>query len=122
MICFDIYLNGEKLCRAGKDGLGVLSAMVVYVQPKPDDDGTIPPLYSSVSGLYTRDTGESVHPHWITEQALSTDDEITFKIVESDTAEAPFEETITDPAFEEEQQRKYYQFLKAKYEGTNKDL
>lgn len=122
MICFDIFLNGEKLCRAGKDDLGVLSGMVVYVKPKPDDDGTTPPLYTSLGGLATRVTGESVHTNWITEQTLNPGDEISFKIVESPTADEPESESVNDPEFEEQQQRKYYQFLKAKYEGKNKDL
>lgn len=123
MICFDLYLNGEKLCRAGKDDLSVLSGFVVFREPKPQDEETqFPPIYTSLSGLRRSDSNESAHPHWIEELELSVGDELTFRIVDSDTADEPVSESITDSDWEEEQQRKYYEMLKAKYENSIDDL
>ena len=119
MICFDVYLNGEKLCRAGKKELVVLSTHVDFVEPKYEDDD---PLTVTVGGLYEHPTSGNVHPRWIQRRRLDLGDEVTFSIVDSDTADAPVEEEISEPGWQEEQQRKYYQFLKAKYEGKNKDL
>ena len=34
MIAFEIYLNSQKVCRAGTDGLSALTAATGYILPK----------------------------------------------------------------------------------------
>ncbi len=114
MICFDVYLNGEKVCRAGKKDLTVMTTHVDYVDTEFDNDD---PLTLSVGGLYDHPTNGRVHPRWIPRRKLEVGDEVTFQILESDTSDEPVEEYIPEPSGQE-QERKYYQFLKAKYEGN----
>ena len=120
MICFDVYRNGEKLCRAGKEELTVLTAHVDFVETIHTGDEK---LTLHVGGLYETGSGGNAHPRWVERMALNEGDEITFRIVRSDTADAPVSETIDTPEWIEEQERKYYEHVKAKFEnndpGTN---
>lgn len=119
MICFDVYLNGEKLCRAGKKELSVMSSHVTFVDTEFENDY---PLDLSVSGMYEHLTKGRIHPSWIPRRKLADGDEVVFKIIESDEADDPVIEQISEPGEIEKQQRKYYEFLRAKYESENEGL
>ena len=116
MICFDVYLNGEKLCRAGMKELVVMTAHVDYVESK-FRDAENEKLTFSVGGLYDHPSGGQAHPHWIERTKLNEGDEVTLRIVDSDAADVPVSESISTREWIEEQERKYYESKKAKFES-----
>ena len=91
MICFEVWVNGEKICVAGVGEVGVLSAIVTWSQGRPNATFTAESEqkpskpYLHVGGLVNRE-----HVRW-TQQTdqLQVGDEVTFKIIEADTADEP---------------------------------
>ncbi len=87
MVCFEILLNGEFLCRAGADDLKVLTNFLTWTR-KPSKltaDSAETNLHLHVGGM----TLENEHAHWLSEVPLSVGDELTIRIVESSTADQP---------------------------------
>lgn len=82
MICFEVWVNGEKVCVAGVGNSGVLSSIVSwggrenrkFIKPKLHVGGL-------VNGEHVRWTEEG---HY-----LDVGDEVTIKIVETNTADEP---------------------------------
>lgn len=83
MIVFDVFRNGERLCRAGIGDSGVLSAMTKWVSARRYSDGTErqEQLQLDVGGLRRGD-----HQRWVS-QNLAVGDEIRIHIVEADDAD-----------------------------------
>ena len=75
----DVFLNGEKLCSAGVDLDGALSAVVSSV-PRAED-------CSCYVGASIGAAGD--HAKWIDHKPLNVGDEITIRIRESDLADEP---------------------------------
>lgn len=94
MICFDVYLNGEKLCRAGKDDFEVINFIVDRLAPH-DGDHLRMSLY--VGGGSRLPSGGSVHLRWLDHPELKEGDEITIKIVTSDISDEPIVESFSSP-------------------------
>ncbi|MEP6847561.1 MAG: hypothetical protein ABI999_01805 [Acidobacteriota bacterium] len=116
MICFEVFRNGEKLCRAGKRELLVLGSNISFVSGR---DGREDELNIHVGGLYDDEVRGQVHPRWIERQMLDVGDEIIIRIIESETADEPVGEQVDSKEFAETQERKYYERLKAKFENDN---
>jgi hypothetical protein len=116
MICFDVYENGEKLCRAGKADLLVLSSILSWVKKTEvvDEELTL-----HIGGLYKHESGGNAHPQWLERLELNVGDEITIKIVEADTADEPVGETVNTPEWIQEQKRRYFESVKAEFEKDN---
>ena len=72
-----------------------------------------------VGGLYDDEVRGQVHPRWIKRKDLKIGDEVTIRIIESDSADKPVGEEVYGKEFAENQERQYYERLKAKFE--NKD-
>ena len=89
MICFELYLNGERLCRAGKEDMTVLTSILSYVASTGKEEE----LLLTVSGLLTSSEGH-VHSSWLQAHDVQVGDEVTIKIVAADTADDPSSETI----------------------------
>lgn len=96
-----------------------MTTHVDYVDTQFENDD---PLTLTVGGLYEDPINGRVHPRWIPRRKLELGDEVTFQILESETADEPTVEETYEPEDRAEQERKYYQFLKAKYEHTNENL
>lgn len=82
MICFEVYVNGEKICLAGVGESGVLSSIVSWGgrQGRPEIK---PDLH--IGGLVDKE-----HVAWTKKMYnLEVGDEVTLKIVEADTADEP---------------------------------
>lgn len=112
MICFDLYLNGERLCRAGKEDISVLSSILSYVIPR---GGGKPELELSVGGLSTLPDAD-VHSKWLHGHEIRVGDEVTIRIVEADTSDEPASQTVETADWKQEQERRYYERIKAQYE------
>lgn len=86
MICFEILINGNSVCRAGADDLQVLTTFVTWAR-KPSRvsaDAEEPNLHINVGGI----TLEKERPQWLNE-TLSVGDELSIRIVESYVADQP---------------------------------
>ena len=83
MICFDVYRNGSKLCRAGVPN-GVLTATITWV----GDEKTAPSPALNVGGL-TEVNGEDIFVDWRKHIDLQVGDEIVLRILEADAADPP---------------------------------
>jgi hypothetical protein len=78
MICFEVWVNGEKVCLAGVDESGVLCSIIDGGNKRRKSN-----LY--VGGLVDdEDLRWTQKPH-----PLEVGDEITIKIVEADAADEP---------------------------------
>lgn len=91
MIAFEVKLNGKRVCIAGADDLGVLSAHVTAagklgkktVPARPDD--TNGEIHYSVGGLTSRtDPDKDVHVRWKSVAPLKVGDVIEVTILETE--------------------------------------
>ena len=89
MRAFEVHLNGKRLCVAGFDGDGVLNTVVNHLAG-PGRDAV---LELRIGGLISS-TDEHVDWHYA---KLSVGDEITLKIIETDSADKPTNRIRTDP-------------------------
>jgi hypothetical protein len=115
MICFDLYVNGEKLSRAGMEQLLVLTCILDFVKASaksPEDE-----LAVSLGGLYDDGSGGNVHPAWVNRKRLIIGDEVKIKIVESDVADKPADELVHSADWLREKEREYFESVKAKFEA-----
>ena len=96
MIVFEVTRNGERLCLAGADDLGVLNAIVSAVgrlgpatTSRRPDEGDVD-IHLSVGGLPSRaDSAGDVHPRWRSLEPLAVGDVITVRVLEADAADPP---------------------------------
>jgi hypothetical protein len=82
MIAFEIYLNDQKLCRAGIGDSGVLSAIVAWAATTMSTGTRNESLSLNISGLINP---EGNHVSWIDQKALAPGDKIQINIVEADS-------------------------------------
>lgn len=86
MVCFEIYLNGERKCRAGGENVWYIHTLVSYFKEK-DRSSLIVNGQNDPTGEPTQLT-ESVQ--WSEETKLKLGDEIQIRVVES-TEPDPFQ-------------------------------
>lgn len=114
MICFDLYINDEKICRAGMEELLVMSCIVDFAKESehyPEDE-----LAVSLGGLYVARSGDNVHPRWLERTSLNIGDEVTIRIVESEEPDLPVKEITHTAEWITEKEREYFERTKAKFE------
>jgi|SRR5579863_4920951 len=92
MITFEIYLNDQKLCRAGIGDSGVLSAIVTWSAATMASGTRNESLFLNMGGLVTP---ERKHVSWINQKPLAVGDRIQVSIVEADSVD---EHQKRDPA------------------------
>jgi hypothetical protein len=105
MIGFEVSVNGRRVCTAGA-GEGLLTAIVSSVASRSE-------LKLEVGGLL-----EDAHLAWATPPSLGVGDEVTVRVVETDKPDAPTTTKRDDTSVVKEGERRYYERLKRKYEGT----
>lgn len=115
MICFDVYVNGEKLCRAGKDDLRVMTCILSWGKTGRDDED----LALSVGGLAVLESGGNAHSRWPELSNFRIGDEISIRIVDADDPDEPADETIETPEWIQEQKRKYFESVRAEFENDS---
>jgi hypothetical protein len=92
MVAFEIYLNGQKLCRAGIGDSGVLSAIVNWSVATMASGTRNEGLFLNLGGLVNP---EGKHVSWIDQKPLAVGDRIQVSIVEADSVD---EHQKRDPA------------------------
>ena len=99
MICFDVYVNGSRICRAGIGAAGVLTTIVNWVGGSPKSrrksgrtaEGD---LRLSVGGLYQTDRETDVYPQWA-DLHLHPGDHVEIRVVEADDPDKPHQTGLT---------------------------
>jgi hypothetical protein len=125
MICFDVELNGKRLCRAGVGESGVLSSIVSWVggSPRaPDRGGRTKAgiVRLSVGGLLGSDP-ESVQmlPEWV-ERLMRPGDTVSVTVVEASAADPYRSKHVISAASIRQRQRRYFLQLKREFEPKAK--
>lgn len=122
MICFEIHINGKKVCIAGIDSeFGVLSSILTWVKRDlkefPDqkrENIQEEELKFDLGGHISHGKNDYENLDWI-RKSLSVGDELTIKIIESDEYDEPYKKERSDPDFVEKQKRKYLEKFKQEY-------
>lgn len=91
MICFEIAINGKFLCRAGVENATVISPNISMFT----DTGKAAHL--RLSALTKRADGRSTHVSWFDEIELSSGDDISFTMLESNAPTVPVKVTVLAP-------------------------
>ena len=126
MICFEITINGEKICTAGiEQEYGVISSILTWVKRKKAPAETCSEvseeeLFLDVGGLITHGNNNHENLKWL-KREIEAGDEITIRVIESDSCTQSSSRTKQDPDFLEKEKRKYYKKLKKEYEN-DKDV
>ena len=100
MICYEVHLNGRRLCVAGQPGYGVLGANLPWVKRAPRRRRPGEPTASydreehslTVGGLF-----RDVHVRWVRERQLRVGDVVRFRVRRRQTADEPTERTLAEP-------------------------
>jgi len=114
MIAFEVSINGEYICTAGVEQIGSLSAITTWAKrsnPTSDEE-----LRFHLGGLVCDSKGNNIYLKWI-DRNLQAGDEINIKIVQVSQVDKPISEKREEAGFIEEQERRYYEKLKQKYEN-----
>ena len=102
MKCFEVTINGEKVCTAGVGDDGVLTSIVSLVMRsnasdeigKSQNDNS-ENLDLRVGGLMNRESGETEHVEWL-HQGLAVGDEIVIRIIEATVCDEPENKELTN--------------------------
>ena len=92
MICFEVQINGEKICKAGIGEFGVLTSGITWVdtrQQRSVKDG-VKSVSLNVGGLTIPENNAGEFVTWV-RQDLKIRDEVIVRIVEADDADEPVE-------------------------------
>lgn len=93
MICFEVVVDGEKLCTAGVGDVGVLTATISWVEnPNPSHDVGPSGIGLHVGGLTDTDSGEDEFVEWV-KKRISVGNTVTVRIVETAESDPPVERT-----------------------------
>ena len=122
MIAFEVIVNGSKLCDAGVEGLGVLTAILSCAlrvpQPEADSNQLYPPdeLLLEVGGLKSaRDDQPSRHMSWLS-KPLQVGDAIVINIKSLEAVDPPERLVPEDPPeVVREAKRRYFEELKKEF-------
>ena len=122
MIAFEVIVNGSKLCDAGIEGLGVLSATLSWAHrlPAPEEESNelYPPdeLLLEVGGLKSaRDDEPGQQMSWLTKH-LQVGDAIVINIKRLETVDPPEKLVPEDPEkVVREAKRRYFEELKKEF-------
>ena len=97
-------INDEQPILAGLRDLKVLAAALTFVSERDELDLT-------VGGMVDR----SNHPKWLVRE-MRRGDVVKIRVLDSENPTEPVAWTRTDPSTDAEQERKYYEHLRRKYE------
>jgi hypothetical protein len=123
MVCYEVFINGKKICVAGVGELGVLAAHLTWVKRErheadegcDEDDTHVEELFVSVGGL-AQHGKDPAHLNWLTKD-LEVGDVVTFRIVEREICDPPEGARMHCAELIEKGRREYYEKLKQEYEG-----
>jgi hypothetical protein len=100
MIAFEVFLNGNKVCRAGVGDLGVLTTVLSWVRREGRNTETREPgnieeeLTLNVGGLIS---SKNEHVRW-SESKLTVGDEVHVRVVSVESVDPPSDRRTEDTA------------------------
>ena len=83
MLCYEIWLNDNKLCQCGHEDMGTIQASLFYAEGMPSTHLTVSAVLKTTDKL-------KQDAKWAS-KFLETGDEVKLKIVECDSPEPPKE-------------------------------
>ncbi len=94
MIALQVSLNGKRVCIAGAEDLGVLSAVISAVgklgsKTVPARPNEASDIFYSVGGRTSRSSCEDVHVDWQSIAPLKIGDTISVKVIQTHRADRP---------------------------------
>jgi len=120
MICFEVSVNGNRLCTAGVGENGVLTAILTWVssqseEASPDNEERKEKPILHISGLMNEE-----HISWLENPNLiSLGDVVSIKVISSQTIDEPSRrESRVDPEIARSNRYFLYQQYKQEFEGT----
>jgi hypothetical protein len=120
MLCFDVYVNGRRLCRAGV-GSGGTTAILHCSAGSRRSAGARgrskrDQVDLDVGGLFSPRPEENHFPKWVARR-LKLGDEVLIRLVEARKADHPKRTDVETRAWVAELERAYYERMRKKYEG-----
>jgi hypothetical protein len=100
MKCFEVTINGVRVCTAGIGDAGVLTSIVSFMKRNTSEttteaqDDNSETLDLRVGGLAQRGPGMTEHVEWLN-QNLAVGDEIVIKIIEAFDCDEPGSKEVT---------------------------
>jgi predicted RNA-binding protein with RPS1 domain len=110
-ICFEVRINDGPPTITGQSDISVLSACLTFVSARSE-------LEFRAGGLVSNGPHDNEHIDWL-QQDLKVGDEVSIRIVDSDSVSVPLGRQRQDPAASERKERAYYERLKRKYESNS---
>ncbi|MET0691366.1 MAG: hypothetical protein ABWZ38_10070 [Candidatus Binatia bacterium] len=120
MIAFEVFLNGNKVCRAGVGDLGVLTTVLSWVRREGRNTETKEPgnieeeLTLNVSGLLS---SKKEHVRW-SESKVTIGDEIRVRVVSAESVDPPDDRSTEDPAEDKGRQERYVEQMAKRFGWT----
>lgn len=119
MRVFDVFVNDQKLCRAGVGNDGVLDTIVTWVKLTGEAAKTARRSNAPVEQTTLHVGGLSHHAHqrWV-QRMLTVGDRVTVAVASARHADRPTQIRRQNRKEDEERERQYFLRLKAKYEPS----
>ena len=120
MIAFEVFLNGNKVCRAGVGDLGVLTTVLSWVRREGRNTETREPgkieeeLTLNVSGLLS---SKNEHVRW-SESKVTIGDEVRVRVVSAESVDPPDDRSTEDPAADIGRQERYVEQMAKRFGWT----
>jgi hypothetical protein len=115
MIAFEVSLNGRRVCTAGIEHFGVVSAILTWVRRHPKRSRTgktvEEELTAEVGGLRSQDSEPGEHLEWF-KRSLHVGDRVSIRVVDVTKVDAPKTRPRDDPATVARAKRRYFERLK----------
>jgi len=108
---FEVQVNDDAPVRAGDDEMSVLTAIVSYTASGDD-------IELMIAGLIARSSSPQEHVEWL-QRDLKVGDRIILTVVDGVDLDPPVRRTRDDPGLREQQERRYYEQLKARFERAD---
>ena len=95
MKCFEVTINGQKVCTAGIGDYGVLNSVLSFIGSKESSDQTpSESLELTISGVATSTVGATDAVEWL-QRDLVVGDEILIRIIEASECDQPASKEVT---------------------------
>ncbi len=120
MIAFEVFLNGNKVCRAGVGDLGVLTTVLSWVRREGRNTETREPgnieeeLTLNVGGLIS---SKNEHVRW-SKSKLTVGDEVHVRVVSVESVDPPSDRRTEDSAEDIRRQERYVEQMAKRFGWT----
>lgn len=121
MLAMEVKKNGRKVCVAGADDLGVLTASLSAggpLGPRTWDftgKASKPDMHLRVGGLTSRSGAPDDHVNWIGHMEIQIGEAVTLRFIETDKADSPAESHPAKRKSPSSDEREYFKGIKEEY-------